>query len=1312
MKFTEAKLEQVFTELLAQEGYPHVLGSRVMRCTEDEVLIEEDLKEYLLSRYENSNLTEIEVQAIILQLKRLPSSDLYESNKKIMHWLSDGFILKREDRTQKDIHISLIDYQGLDHQRQSDNLDSIFADAGETFNKDTNIYKFVTQLDIVGTERRIPDGILYINGIPVVVFEFKTAIQENTTIHDAYVQLTVRYKRDIPELFKYNTFCVISDGVNTKAGSFFAPYEFYYAWRRLGGNLGGKELPLLTDNTDEDSFRKKLELLPTQELLPAQGIDSMFTLVQGMLNKKHLRDIIQNFIYIPDSSKKDEKIVCRYPQYYAAKSLYENIKKAQKPEGDGKGGTYFGATGSGKSYTMLFLTRLLMKSMYFESPTIVLITDRTDLDDQLSSQFTNAKRFIGDNLIESVESRADLRSKLQNRASGGVFLTTIHKFTEDTQLLTERTNVICISDEAHRSQTNLDQKIKVTSKGVQKTFGFAKHLRDSLPNATYVGFTGTPIDATLDVFGPVVDAYTMTESVRDEITVRIVYEGRAARVALHNSELEKIEQYYEEAAEAGANEYQIEESKKATATMNAILGDPDRLRVLAEDFVTHYEKRLAEGATVKGKAMFVCSSREIGYEFYKNVIDFLGRRSYYFEDKKDINFAAHFTKSFGHPEEWHRGNLPHRNKEGLIQFITFRQEDSLPQQVLREIEQKIKHLTDEKKDVERRKKYQYWLDQGLGSCALANREMAQVMQDALMHHNGDKYDLLAWSIMPNHVHVLIRTTGDLVRIVQSWKSFTGKWALKNNKKYNLGIDKDATQFWMAEYWDRFIRDEKHFNNTVRYILDNPVKAKLPKRHTAYLYRGLMLDVGTEDVSMKDVSMKQELHRTRGLHPSQIKMIMTRGKDDPEEMYNLLGTKEYRKELDRQFKDENSNFKVAIVVDMWLTGFDVPFLDTIYIDKPIRQHNLIQTISRVNRKFKGKNKGLVVDYIGIKKAMNLALAQYNKGDRENFEDIEESLIVVRNHLDLLAKIFHRFESSKYFKGSPLEQLNTLNLASEYVQATKELETRFMGLVKRLKAAYDICAGSELLTQSERDYTHFYLAVRSIVFKLTKGNAPDTAQMNAKVREMIKDALQSDGIQELFTVGEEKEQDLFDEDYLAKINRIKLPNTKIKLLQQLLAKVIGEMKKVNKVRGIDFTKKMQSLVDRYNERKDDVLSSEVYEEMAEQLTNLIWEAHKEFSAGDELGIDFEEKAFYDILKDLCIKYDFKYPEDKLITLAQAVKKLVESQSQYPDWNKREDIKSALKVGLIILLDEHGYPPVERDEVYQDIFEQAENFKKNSF
>jgi type I restriction enzyme R subunit len=1045
MKFTEAQLEQAFITLLAEQGYSYVPGEDIVRESE-EVILKEDLETFLLQHYQKEGITQSEVEGIVKDLQKYPASDLYESNKAIMKRVCDGFLLKREDASQKDIWIHLIDYSAADQ----------------------NFYKMVNQLEIEGFTKRIPDGILYINGLPLVVFEFKSAIRENATAHDAYVQLTTRYKRDIPELFKYNAFCVISDGVNSKAGSFFAPYEFYYAWRKIEGH--------------------------EQEV---DGIDSMHTLIKGMFQKERLRDLIHNFIYLPDSSKKDEKILCRYPQYYAATKLFENIKIHQKPEGDGKGGTYFGATGCGKSFTMLFLTRLLMRSAHFASPTIVLITDRTDLDDQLSGQFTNAKGYVGDNTIVSVTSRDELRNQLKGRNSGGVFLTTIHKFNEDTDLLTERSNVICISDEAHRSQTNLDLKVRVTEKGVKKSFGFAKHLHDSLPNATFVGFTGTPIDATMDVFGDIIDSYTMTESVKDEITVRIVYEGRAAKVLVNNYKLQEIEDYYSKVADDGGNEYQIDESKKKMASMNNIIGDPDRIKAIAADFVAHYEARLEEGSTIMGKAMFVASNRPIAFMFYQEVI----------------------------------------------------------------------------------------------------------------------------ALRP-------------------------EWA------------------------------------EVKAFEEGAVLTAKEKREIKPMAR--------------------------------INMVMTRGKDDPEEMYNALGTKDDRKEFDRQFKNPKSNFKIAIVVDMWLTGFDVPFLDTMYIDKPVQQHSLIQTISRVNRKFKGKSKGLVVDYIGIKRQMNLALKQYSTVDSQNFEDIEQSIVVVKDHLDILEAIFHKFDASKYFSSSPVEQLNTLNNAAEYVQLTKDLEQRFMHLVKRMKAAYDICSGSSAFSLGEKDRIHFYLAVRSIVHKLTKGDAPDTAQMNAKVSEMIREAIESEGVEEIFKLGGDgnTEVDIFDEDYLAKIDKIKMPNTKIKLLQKLLAKAIDDFKKINKVKGVDFSKKMQALVDKYNERKEaDVLRSEVLEDFTDEIIDLYHALKKEKDSFVDMGIDFEEKAFYDILNALAHKYDFEYPEDKLIHLAQLVKKVVDDKAKYTDWSKRSDIKAELKVDLIILLAENDYPPVDRDEVYKEIFEQAENFKKHS-
>ena len=507
-RFDEHALEMSIMKLFEQEGYKYVHGEQIRRKSKSQVLLEDDLCTYLRTRYASENLTKTEIDSIILSLHAI-SGTLYEDNKQVMQKLSDGFIFNREDRSKKDIYIELIDYE-------------------KDSKKNHNIYKIVNQFEIEGynNQLRIPDGIVFINGIPVVVLEFKSAIKENTTIMDAYIQLTVRYQRDIPELFKYNAFVVLCDGANSKYGSLFSQYEFFYAWRKV------------EDNDPE-----------------MDGINSLYTMVNGLFRKSRLLDVIKNFIYFPDASSNNVKVVCRYPQYFAANNLFENVKEHVKPEGDGKGGTYFGTTGCGKSYTMLFLARLLMKSSFFKSPTIVLITDRTDLDDQLSGQFLASKQFLGDENVISIDSREMLRKELQNKPSGGIYLTTIQKFTEDLELLTDRSNVICISDEAHRTQVNLDLKIRVSDSGVNRSYGFAKYLHDSLPNATYVGFTGTPIDATIDVFGPIVGhPYTMTEAVKDGITVNLVYDGRAARVTLDSARVKEIEEYYDRCATLGATD--------------------------------------------------------------------------------------------------------------------------------------------------------------------------------------------------------------------------------------------------------------------------------------------------------------------------------------------------------------------------------------------------------------------------------------------------------------------------------------------------------------------------------------------------------------------------------------------------------------------------------------------------------------------------------------------------------------------------------------------------------------------------------------
>lgn len=476
--FNEHALELSIMELFQQEGYIYTNGENIHKETSD-VLLHDDMRMYLQNRYREVGITPLETENVLAKLTANNGFSLYDNNTQTYRLITEGFSLKRENTALPDLFIEPID----------------FSEEG----KANNLFRIVNQLEIKGTEKRIPDAIVYINGLPVVVLEFKSAVKEETTIMDAYTQLTVRYRRDIPDLFKYNAFVVISDGVNNKYGSLFSPYDFFYTWRKVEAN----------DKATD-------------------GINSLLTMVQGLFRKERLLSVIKDFVFFPDTSKNEKKVVCRYPQFFATHKLFENIRQHSKLQegGDGKGGTYFGATGCGKSITMLFLSRMLMRSKDFASPTILLITDRTDLDDQLSKLFGTAKNFIGDDFVIEVESRDKLREHLAGRTSGGVFLTTIHKFTEDTRLLSKRANIICISDEAHRSQTNLAMQVKQTETGVKRNYGFAKYLHDSLPNATYVGFTGTPIDATIEVFGEVVDTYTMTESVTDGITRRIVYEGR------------------------------------------------------------------------------------------------------------------------------------------------------------------------------------------------------------------------------------------------------------------------------------------------------------------------------------------------------------------------------------------------------------------------------------------------------------------------------------------------------------------------------------------------------------------------------------------------------------------------------------------------------------------------------------------------------------------------------------------------------------------------------------------------------------------
>ena len=1043
-KFTEAELEKAIIELYEQQGYTYVCGEDMHRKYED-ILLLDDLRYYLTSRYHG--LSDTEMKKIINKLSLINSTPLYIGNRETFRLVNEGFDLARDDVSKVALHIDYINYD----------------------EPDANIFKVVNQYSVQDKHLRRPDMLLFINGIPVAILEFKTAIEEDTTIFDAWKQITIRYCRDIPKLMKYCFLSVICDGANTRMGSIFTPYEYYYAWNKAN---------------DADTV--------------ANGISSLFTMIEGAFAKDRVLALLRDFVFYPDDSTDNEAIVCRYPQFFGARKMLENIKLHMRPDGDGKGGTYFGATGCGKTYTMLFLSRLITQrdNETFNNPTIVIIADREDLDDQTSELFVTAKKYLHEDDVRSIETRDDLAKTLGDRPSGGVYITTIQKFCENTGLLSERSNIICISDEAHRTQTGVGSKLKKTDKGVFTTYGFAHYLRTSFPNATYCGFTGTPIDETIAVFGEVVESYTMKESSDDGITVRIAYEPRLARVIISDEQAKAIQKYYEACSEQGSTPEQIEESKKAMTRMRVILGDPSRLHKLAVDIADHYDAMCAEKPDIVQKAMIVCSDRQIAYNLLQEILSIR--------------------------EDW---GVPRKAEH----------EESLPKEKL------------------------------------------------------DK--LLA----------------------------------------------------------------------------------LPK----------------------------------------INLVATRGADDNKALFDACGNKEYRKKLDKQFKNTDSNFKIAIVVDMWITGFDVPSLAVMYIDKPLQKHTLIQTISRVNRVFEGKDKGLVVDYIGIKNDMMEAVKRYGSPQESPIDELNISLGIFRNHLKLIDDLLVNFNAEKFYNGEPLERLNCLNNAAEYIQSGKELQTRFMGLSRRLKSAYMICFPSGELTDEETAKAQFYLAIRSIIYKQTKGDAPDAETMNRVVEDMVRDAIACTGVENI--VDEHKSVDLFSDDFLDELKKVKMPITRFNALLKLLRKAITAYGRTNKVKAVAFDERLKQVVEAYNSRDKLVFTSEVVadfvNDLSDQLIQILKDLQEDKSSFEKLGITYEEKAFYDILVKVRDDHGFEYADDKCLVLAKKIKELVDDKAQFADWSTREDIKSQLDMELTVLLYQNGYPPQWNEDVYEKVMEQAENFKKYS-
>ena len=1043
-KFTENQLEEAIIELFKNEGYEYINGENIHRSFE-QVLLEDDLKRYLLNRYRDMNLDDNEIATIVSRIDYISPSPLYDGNRETYRLINEGFILERNNQELEKFLVEYIDFK----------------------HPENNIFKIVNQYSVNDKETRRPDALIFINGIPVAIFEFKTAIEEDKTIHDAWEQINVRYARDIPKLLKFNFLSVITDGANTKMGTVFTPYEYYYSWNKV--------------NDDEKA---------------KDGIGSLFTMIRGAFAKDRLIKILSDYVFYPDDGKEDLAVICRYPQFFAAEKMLKNIEAHKKPNGDGKGGTYFGATGCGKTYTMLFLSRLLAvrEGEKFHSPTIVVLVDREDLDDQTSELFVTAKKYLREDDVRSIESRADLVETLRNRPSGGIYVISIQKFCEETGLLSDRDNIICFSDEAHRTQIGIGAKLRMTDDGVYTSYGFAKYLRDGFPNATYCGFTGTPIDQTLAVFGPIVDSYTMKESCDDGITVRIAYEPRLARVIMSQEQANKIQEYYDHCAEEGSTEEQIEESQRAMSSMRTILGNPDRLKKLAQDIVVHYESLCLEKPEVVQKAMIVCADRAIAYQVLKNIIE----------------------------------------------------------------------------------------------------------------------------IRP-------------------------EWGEKK-------------------------------------------KAEDESRLT-----------------------EEELTELKPL--AKINLVATQGVNDSEDLYNTCGNRDYRKMLDKQFKNTRSNFKIAIVVDMWITGFDVPSLEVMYIDKPVQRHTLVQTISRVNRVFEGKDCGLVVDYIGIKNNLDKAIKQYGDPIDTPIEELEVSLSIFRNELALLDDLMYGFDATKFYYGSPLERLYCLNDAVEFIQLRKQRENNFMFESRRLKSAYQICFPSGELTDEENAKAQFYLAARSILYKQTRGNAPDAEIMNKTVEQMVAQAIACTGVEDI--VGDDKTVDLFSDEFIEELKKIKLPITKFNALLQLLKRQIWQYGKINKVKALEFSERLEKIVSLYNNRDKLTFSSEQVGDFIDDLSNQIIDVMKDLREDEEsfkkMGITFEEKAFYDILIKVRDVNRFKYDDEKCLILAKKIKELIDDASHYADWSKRSDTKNKLNQDLTVLLYENGYPPEWDEEVFDRVMEQAENFKK---
>lgn len=1068
--YYESQFEEATIELLREAHWQYTFGDDIHRKYTDP-LIEEDLRNFLAAQYKDRDLTTSEIDGIVANLRNTGGQNDYYALRNAFLLYRDGYDFAYSDGRDNPFRLEYIDFEHPDH----------------------NIFRCVNQFVMEqGRENRRPDILLFVNGIPVCIIELKNPTKQNATIRDAHTQICTRYMRDIPALLKYCALAVISDGAKNALGTIYTPFEFFYEWKKI-------------ENEDK----------------AGKGLDTLRTLIRGALSPERILEILRDYVYFPDPTKEDDttEIVCRYPQFFATRKLRDHIlNHLRSVGGDGKGGTYFGATGCGKTYTMLFLARQLVLrcKKQLGSPTILIIVDREDLETQSGKLFCRSKQYLEDEAVKVFETRKELAEEMSTRKTGGVYITTIQKFAETTGLLTERSNVICLSDEAHRSQSNIGSKLSIQTEGeadkigAKITYGFAKYLCDALPNATYVGFTGTPIDETIHVFGKVVDQYTMKESEDDGITVPIKYDPRLARVFLNKEQAEKVEEYYRLCADEGATPEDIAKSKAAMSSMEVIIGDEDVLRRVAKDIIEDYKRR-TETTDRLQKAMITCADRKIAFRLYKIMREM---QPEWFEKKKALN-------------------------------------------------------------------------------------------------------------------ELVLTA-----------------------------------------------DEKNKLNDIAFV----------------------------------------------------NMVMTRDKDDEKELYNLLGDKDYRKFLDSEFKSEKSNFHISINVDMWITGFDVPCLTMLYNDKPLSKHTLIQTISRVNRKFGTKECGFIIDYIGIREEMKKAMKKYG-GEVGPQEDLDVAHEVLQNELQLLQERLSGLVFDRFFGNNDLARLQFIQKAAEYILANsveRKGEVSFLKLfkehVKRLRSAYNICNPAGILTEEEVAWSQCFMGICSYVNKMT-ATEHDTESMNRHVEQMVQEAILASGVERVMNEG--VEENIFSDSFAKEVEDIKMPFTKFQILCKLVAKAIRAYSRTNKIQAEHFQKMLEDTIDAYNTRDKLTFTNEVTQNVVNDvcdivsykingLSNKLMNILKELKADSEkfkvLGITFEEKAFFDVLVEVRDKHGFEYADERCIELAKKIKTLIDDTAVYADWLNNDNLKSKLASQLTYLLYKEGYPPQWDEEVFQKVLEQVENYKKH--